>query len=713
VASASASASAAGEEDTQTSRRPASLLLLTLAATVARARAAEEGEPLGEVVVTAPPVAGERPAPADPTAFATVVDARSAPTRVETLAEALAETVGVQVRRFGGLGDFSTISVRGFAAGQVQIYLDGVPLSRADNETVNLADLPLDAVERVEVYRGATPLGFAQSAPGGVVNVVTRRPGDAPLTAASVSGGSFGTRKLDLARGARAGAVDYLAFAHYLGSEGNFSFIDDAFGVRREKERVNAGFDLGDLTARLRWRPREWLSTSVTSDSFVREEGVPGPGIGVRQARDTQLRTARQLAHLDVALTPGTIPMQANGAAYFLYDERHFEDELGELVLPTDTTTRSAAGGGQVLVRGALGSHHVPGLFVAASHEGFALRDRFDPAGPEPERARLRGTIAAEDEILAFGERVSLVPGVRWEVFRDDFPGSGRGGMPLGAGGVRVEDFVSPRVGLRVTPIRGLTVLGNLGRYARMPNLAELFGRRGVLQGDPDLRPEVALNRDVGIRLAPPAAGLLGQAALEYAFFENDVDDLIVLVPVSLTLVRPQNVSRARLRGHEAVVRARLWERLGLIANYTYQDARDEGPVPHLQGRRLPGRPAHEGFARLELSWSRRRPLPLGGAAARLWPGRFFYELNVIADNFLDRANTRRVTERVLHGLGLELELPLPGMRVGLEAKNVGDDRTADVLGFPLPGRAFFATLSYGFDRPETSSRVGGEREAR
>src|SRR5262249_427155 len=93
-----------------------------------------------------------------------------------------AESVGVQVRRFGGLGDFSTVSIRGSAAGQVQIYLDGVPLSRAENEVVNLNDLPLDAIDHVEVYRGTTPLGFAQSGPGGVVNARARRPGDTPLT---------------------------------------------------------------------------------------------------------------------------------------------------------------------------------------------------------------------------------------------------------------------------------------------------------------------------------------------------------------------------------------------------------------------------------------------------------------------------------------------------------------------------------------------------
>ena len=56
----------------------------------------------------------------------------------------------------------------------------------------------------------------------------------------------------------------------------------------------------------------------------------------------------------------------------------------------------------------------------------------------------------------------------------------------------------------------------------------------------------------------------------------------------------------------------------------------------------------------------------------------------------------RQVGSRVLHDVGLELVLPLAGVRLTLEAKNAGDDRTRDALGFPLPGRALFATVSYG-----------------
>src|SRR5262249_55933394 len=152
------------------------------------------------------------------------------------------------------------------------------------------------AVDRVEVYRGTTPLAFAQSGSGGIVNVVTRRPGDIPLTGLSTSYGSFDTRKVDIARSARVGDWEYLGFAHYLGTAGGFSFPNDLGTTAnpaddRIETRKNDAFNLGDMTGRIGWRPGGPVAASLTTDTFVKEEGVPGAGSV--QARDTSLGTLR------------------------------------------------------------------------------------------------------------------------------------------------------------------------------------------------------------------------------------------------------------------------------------------------------------------------------------------------------------------------------------------------------------------------------------
>src|SRR5262249_23175795 len=305
---------------------------------------------------------------------------------------------------------------------------------------------------------------------------------------------------------------------------------------------------------------------------------------------------------------------------------------------------------------------------------------------------------------LFFGEHLAVVPGLRWEVLRDDFPGNVASRTAPGTGAaVSTNDYLSPRLGVRGEVGYGLTLLGNASRSVRPPNLFELFGNRGVIQGNPNLSAETSLAWDIGFRLAVPGQGTWLQAAsLEYAYFDAQVDDLIQLVVTSPGVSVPQNIGSATLRGHELNARVRLWDRLGLIGNYTHQDTRDDGGKDNTYlGKELARRPADAAYGRLELEWSPEHPLPLGRLFARAWPGQVFFETNFIGDNFLTRANLDRfhVDSRVLYGAGLRLSLPWPRWQVGIEGRNLTNDLTSDVAGFPVPGRSWFASVSYGFAR--------------
>jgi hypothetical protein len=64
----------------------------------------------------------------------------------------------------------------------------------------------------------------------------------------------------------------------------------------------------------------------------------------------------------------------------------------------------------------------------------------------------------------------------------------------------------------------------------------------------------------------------------------------------------PKNLASARVRGHEVAVRGRFWRRLGVVANYTHQDARETSKaIVNSFGKRVPGLPADEAYARFEL----------------------------------------------------------------------------------------------------------------
>jgi len=63
----------------------------------------------------------------------------------------------------------------------------------------------------------------------------------------------------------------------------------------------------------------------------------------------------------------------------------------------------------------------------------------------------------------------------------------------------------------------------------------------------------------------------------------------------------------------------------------------------------------------------------------------------MIGENFLNRSNRERAPRRILAGASLSADA-WAGVRVVLEGKNLGDQRAADVGGFPLPGRSYFAS---------------------
>src|SRR5688572_19483744 len=127
--------------------------------------------------------------------FARSYDVSQSYGRLRTTADLLAGGVGVHVRQFGGLGAFSAVSIRGSASSQVALYLDGVPPNQAQYGVVNASDLPIEALGRSEVYRGAARLGF--DAPGGGVVQLRSREDPGTWANGSLGAGSCDTRKSD------------------------------------------------------------------------------------------------------------------------------------------------------------------------------------------------------------------------------------------------------------------------------------------------------------------------------------------------------------------------------------------------------------------------------------------------------------------------------------------------------------------------------------
>lgn len=634
-----------------------------------------------EITVRAPAVrATERQAP---TAYATEVETERYAAELKTVTDALADTAGVTVRRYGGLGAFATLSVRGSSANQLQVYFDGIPLSRAQNEVVNLADLPIDSLERIEVYRGVTPVHFSVAGLGGVVNLVPKRESGTQFTTGY---GSFTTRKASATHGQRYGTVQVLAHLAYLGSAGNFRFRSDNDTPEnpyddREVTRVHNSFDSLDLLLSARRLASDRFQPELLQEVFWKENDLPGRG-----ANPSLHAKAERVRVLDaVRLRATSWPVAASEAAFTLhstFERSGFRDPFGELGAgQQDRTNTTLALGFDSSATWCGWSFASVSALAAASHEWFWPDNDARNAPEESAARRLRSTLALQPDLVLWRDRLRLVPVMRWEHLHDATEKTVRSFGRLVPRRSTDRDLVSPGIGLLLDIGSGLTLLANTGRFERAPSLLEQFGLSGTVLGNPALVPEAAWNRDLGFRYEHPASGWWGGGRLEYAYFDNEVEDLIVFVQRSAAIFRPENVGRARLRGHELSARAQVLRWFTLDLNYTRQEAENRSRVQGgiYFGKQLPGRPRNELYVRLAARW-------------RLWEP--YYELNAISGNMLDLANFQAVAARDLHGVGVAFQ-PARQLRLLVHVQNLTDNQISDIGGFPLPGRALLGTVTW------------------
>lgn len=96
-----------------------------------------------------------------------------------TLTQALGYTPGVKAGAFGEDSRYDWLRLRGFDAYSPGYFLDGT-IAR-NNNAWSTWRLDSYGAERIEVLRGPASVLYGQNGPGGVVNVVSKRPTDAPL----------------------------------------------------------------------------------------------------------------------------------------------------------------------------------------------------------------------------------------------------------------------------------------------------------------------------------------------------------------------------------------------------------------------------------------------------------------------------------------------------------------------------------------------------
>lgn len=469
--------------------------------------------------------------------------------------EALRRLPGVQASASGGPGGQVAVRLRGEEAYRTLVLIDGIRVSDASlpQAAVNFGNLSVAGIERIEVLRGPQALLYGADAIGGVINIVTRRGGEAEATLYGEYG-SWETTRLGAYAGTSTDQFDIALSGESFRWDG-FSAksdptVSDDDGYRNLTLHGVAGLQLGDGT-RL-----EAVGRYV--DAYTQFDGFSFDP-------DRQMDTREWAGRL--ALTTD----QLGGGITHTLAYNHYRSERDDYDGGVPTVDFFSAP--ISIFDGERQEGEYIGFFEPVEGHGFTF-------GGEVEREEVTtDSISSETSTFAafaewqaeWSDRFFTTAGLRFDA-PDDFDDhvSLRG----------TAAYLVPLFGGEETKFRA-----SLGTGFRAPSAYEQATNAAALL--PALHEETAFGFDIGIDQPLPN----GRGQVSVTYFNQHIEDEIRFDNVGFTGYFQAN-GESESQGIEVLLEVELAEGLTLSSQYTYTDATVNSPDAE-DGLQRVRRPTH------------------------------------------------------------------------------------------------------------------------
>jgi vitamin B12 transporter len=627
---------------------------------------------------------GERPDTDDATAASTRIDV-GADASLRSLGELVAQVPGARVANTGGLGAYSTLSLRGADFDETLVLLEEIPLVGPDGGAFDLGLLPASLFESIEVYRGGAPVWLGSGAIGGVLRLLPKRVQQSSAEL-SVSAGSFNTQVIDAgAQVMNDSGLGVRSQAVVRRTDGDFPYRDDngtRFDATDDVERLRRNAQLNDASGLLDLAlPVPFGSLHVVALALGRTGGFPGPGSQPTPAVHRQLlRALSGLSFEHVARRDRELLQRVQLVASLAFGADRFTDLYGQLGTSKQTASDDRSWRG--FLRAALTQRLVHGLettlVTSYAADSFSPHDALAFPAPAPSG---RQDWASAAELRWFGKlgslRAELRPSLRLEWSHTDIHAREGLAGPIDSSVERLAPTARAGGLLEVWP--GVTLSASLASGTRLPTMFELFGDRALVRPSPSLRPVKSRSVDGGLMLLRQLGALRVQAELR-GFYQRR-EDSIAAYRTAQFQVGYENLSAVRQWGIESGLSLVLGEYASLNASFTWLQ------TENALGKRLPFRPEYVTYARPEahVQWT----------DAVVSRAGVFAELSHRTFAYVDRVNLSYVDPCLTLGAGAFLELLRKRVRLSASLADATDARCTDLIGYPLPGRSFLLSIAY------------------
>ncbi|WP_437505509.1 TonB-dependent siderophore myxochelin receptor MxcH [Sorangium sp. So ce1099] len=653
-----------------------------------------------------------------------VIEIEEAKRRTADMGEVLARTEGVGVRRSAGLGSWSRFSLNGLTDDQIRFFLDGVPLELA-GYPFGVSNVPVNLVERVEIYRGVVPVRFGADALGGAVNLVTDRDVRGTHGAASYEIGSYDTHRLTLsARHLHEPSGFFTRVSGFFDSAKNDYPVDVVTAdptTGREGHarayRFHDAYRAAGGSAELGFVNRPWarrllLRAFVTDHDKEHQHkfGVMKQPYGEVTSGETVPGATLQYEQgLGRGVAVEALLGYTYGRATFLDVSDCVYDWLDRCVRkrlkpgedatpPRDRVFREHSGLGRLSLRYRPHPEHALRLSVSPT---FITRTAEERRLDNPQaREQLRGEHGLFTWVHGVEHQLNLLDDrLENSFFVKDYVQMLRmeGRLPGldGRFGRRERDTHRLGVGdgLRYRFSEWLYAKASYEWATRLPRPVEVFGDGAMIVANLELEPETSHNGNLGFTIdARDTAS--GAWRLDANGFLRAVDRLIVLNNRTDS-IQYIHVTGARSLGIEA---AAGWtspgEHVALDGNITYDDFRktsDEGNFARSEGQRMPNRPwlFANGSARVQL----KEVVVPRDTLSLTWDTRYVHGFYLGFANWGLVESKAKVPSQLLHSIALTYVVRDEPRTVSftIEAHNLTDEPAFDFYGIQRPGRTLFS----------------------
>jgi len=610
-------------------------------------------------------------ASADETIASSVLDDDALNRPGETLPSALERVPGVTIARTGGSADLATASLRGATSAETSVYLGPIRLNDAFTGTADLSQFPIGFFRRVSVFRGHAPLRLERPGLGGAIVLEPWIP-DRARAHATAELGSFGEHAISAMAALGDARASAALSIRVDGSDGDFDYTDDR-GTRfdptddRVVRRKNADARSIDAWTAARIDLAKHGSLAILANGFGREQGAPGLAI-VPAERAREKTTRGLVATLGSVSCGESSRCRVDTFSFARVGSLTLTDPLRELPFATERqTVRGTAFGA--------GASVITDLVKDLSVEAGA-RTTSEQLSIRAEGAAIREASSTSSRFFAEAHAepapaLELTAGAAIDTARVDGPGAPeRRAAP------------SARAGVALHPAEPVTVFASIARYVRPPTLGEQYGSSSSVVGNPLLEQESGGSLDIGARLDLHLDDTLELGA-ECVGFGRLASGLITYERSSAGVLKPFNLGDARVLGVEGALALRLFDVVVAGGSLTFLDPRDTTATRTTTNDLVPF------FARVVATPSLAVEVRDLVHEARFDFLRIGADLAYRSPRFADPAGLVQLPEAIELGADAALGFARGAFTFRARMTNLLDRRTTDLLGYPLPGRAF------------------------